>query len=196
MKNYVLIDGENFVHKLVENLRKQNLVKSRLSLGRIDIKQLFGFAKNATINYYTTIIRVSSKSKSYNKISRITKWNSKWIPSLKFQGVYIIKAGFLRVRDGKKCIKCGAKTEVLIEKGVDVGLAVDIVTLAEKGSRVFVVSSDTDLIPAIKRARQQGIVIIYVAFPNEVISSLKKISNETVVLDNRMIKKAYREANK
>jgi uncharacterized LabA/DUF88 family protein len=85
---------------------------------------------------------------------------------------------------------------VLIEKGVDVGLAVDIVTLSEKGSKIFVVSSDTDLIPAIKRARQRGITVIYVAFPGEVISSLKKLSNKTVVLDSQVIKRAYKEVNK
>jgi uncharacterized LabA/DUF88 family protein len=195
-KDYVLIDGENFVHKLVENLKKQKLAASRFSIGGIDIEQLFDFARGANVNYYTTAIRVPASSQSYKKVARIIKWNSRWIPSLKFQGVNIIKAGFLRVRDGKKCAKCGAKTEVLMEKGVDVGLAVDIVVLAEKGSKIFVVSSDTDLIPAIKRARQRGVIVVYVAFPGEMLSSLRELSNETIVLDNRIIKKAYKEAIK
>ena len=190
-QDYVLIDGENFVHKLVQNLKKQGLLKSRFSLTRMDINQLFSFAKNAKLNYYSTAIRVSKKSKLYSKVERITKWNSRWIPSLKFQGVNIIKAGFLRVRDNKRCAKCGSRTEILIEKGVDVGLAVDIVTLAEKGSKIFVVSSDTDLIPAIKRAVVRGIIVAYVAFPGELVSSLKQLASETIILDDRSIKKSY-----
>jgi NYN domain len=51
----------------------------------------------------------------------------------------------LRERDG-----------VLVEKGVDVSLAIDLISLAylEEADRVVVVSSDTDLVPALELARE------------------------------------------
>ena len=44
----------------------------------------------------------------------------------------------------------------MVEKGVDVSLAIDLISLAylEGADRVVVVSSDTDLVPALELARE------------------------------------------
>jgi uncharacterized LabA/DUF88 family protein len=195
-RKYVLIDGENFVHKLVHSLKVQGLIKTRKNLKNFSVVDLLSFTGSNEILYYSTTLRVPKASDFYKKALVIKSWNSWWIPYLISQGITIIKAGFLRVRDGKRCQKCGAKTDILLEKGVDVRLAVDIVSFANKNSLIYILSSDTDLLPAIQRARAKNAEVIYVAFPNEVVSAIVKESSSTVVLDVKQIKKAYKAANK
>jgi uncharacterized LabA/DUF88 family protein len=194
-KEYILIDGENFTHKLVGNLKAQKLIRTRSQLTKINIKKLLDFASNAKIQYYTTEIRVSKYSKLFKKADLIRKWNSRWVPYLKNQGVEFIKAGFLRVRDGKRCVKCGAKSEVLIEKGVDVRLAVDIVSLADNNSMVYLLSSDTDLLPAIEKAVDKGTEVVYVSFYGDDVISLRKVVTRTITLANSKIKKVFEDVS-
>lgn len=52
------------------------------------------------------------------------------------------------------------------EKGVDVQIAIDIVIAAHEDicDRIILVSSDTDLTPAIKKAQQKGKIVEYIGF--------------------------------
>jgi uncharacterized LabA/DUF88 family protein len=196
-RNYLLIDGENFVHKLVFHLKHQHLIKSRKDLTRVDLLPLLGDMKIDEINYYTTrIVMPSKKHKLFAKVERMRHWNSIFIPYLANQGVNFIKAGFLRARDGKKCKKCGYKNSYMAEKGVDVRLALDIVEKAERGVKIYVLSSDTDLLPAIELARKKKAEIIYVAFQDEEMRLLTKYASKTVVITDAQVKKAYKVANK
>jgi uncharacterized LabA/DUF88 family protein len=77
-------------------------------------------------------------------------WNKRWLPYHANQGVRLVRVGQLKVHDGKTCKSCGKSTEVLLEKGVDVKIAVDLVGA---DSIVYLFSSDSDLIPAVLAAR-------------------------------------------
>lgn len=65
-----------------------------------------------------------------------------------------------RVTRYRKCHHCRKDSTVRVEKGVDVSIALDIVLGNYK--TVFLLSSDTDLIPAIKKAKEMGRRVIYV----------------------------------
>jgi uncharacterized protein (TIGR00288 family) len=82
----------------------------------------------------------------------------------KSQG-FLIKRGFLMQNDG-----------VFHEKGVDVEIAVDIVQGAYENlyDTAIVISSDTDLIPAIKVARKKGKKVEYVGFSNKPSFALQR----------------------
>jgi uncharacterized LabA/DUF88 family protein len=199
MISYILIDGENFAHKIVSVLVMQKVIRDRQKLKRIEVGQLFDkdIFENSIKNYYATIIRLPKRNHPlYKKVEEIRAWNHFWVPYIANQNINYIKAGYLRIRDGKKCIKCGAKTEVLSEKGVDVRMAVDIVNLARKNTRIFVVSSDTDLVPAIIAAKQRSAEVIYVAFKDQEVKLLEKTASKTIFIKNSQVKKAYKEANK
>lgn len=191
---FVLVDGENFVHRVEEILKKQKLIKSRADLKKIDYDVIFGFAKNATKNYYSTILRMPKPDHPlYKTAEKIRSWQSAWTPYLKFKGVNYVKAGYLRVRDGKKCPKCGETTEVLLEKGVDVKIAVDMVANAEKGATLYLVSSDTDLLPAITEAKKRGAKVVYVAFEGNEIKLISKYASETKIIKKSQVKRAFKE---
>ena len=83
------------------------------------------------------------------------------------------------------------------EKGVDVRRAVDVITeavVAKKKDKIAIFSSDTDLIPAIDRARANGAYIIYVCFGRAVNRAVSGAANETVSISNAIVEKLYKEA--
>lgn len=70
------------------------------------------------------------------------------------------------------------------EKGVDVRMAVDIVAGAyeDKYDTAIIVSSDSDLIPAVKHARKHGKKIEYIGFKHNPTNDLKNNSDHFLLL--------------
>lgn len=70
------------------------------------------------------------------------------------------------------------------EKGVDVRLAVEMIRFARLNEydKAILISSDTDLVPAVEEVRSFKKEVKYVAFPNNQSFGLTKISNETILL--------------
>ncbi|PIU73224.1 hypothetical protein COS78_03490, partial [Candidatus Shapirobacteria bacterium CG06_land_8_20_14_3_00_40_12] len=66
---------------------------------------------------------------------------------------------------------------VFREKGVDVNIAVMLLaaTYENTTDRIILVSSDTDLLPAVKKAREKGKIVEYVGFSHK--PSLAMIAN-------------------
>ncbi len=67
---------------------------------------------------------------------------------------------------------------VLHEKGVDMLVA----AYENLCDRIYLVSSDTDLIPAIKKAQEKGKTVIYVGFSHQVSKTLVASCRETQTL--------------
>ncbi len=66
---------------------------------------------------------------------------------------------------------------VFHEKGVDVNIAVDmlVATYENLADRIILVSSDTDLLPAIKKAKEKSKIVEYVGFSHK--PSLAMVAN-------------------
>lgn len=81
---------------------------------------------------------------------------------------------------------------------MDVGLAVDLVrdVLEDKVDHVVLITSDTDLMPAIKIARERKVKITYLAFDNQITQSISRLSNATQVIRDYEIITAFVKANK
>ncbi len=88
--------------------------------------------------------------------------------------------GYLLKTDGK-----------LHEKGVDVQIAVDIlVTAYEKiADHIIIISSDTDLEPAIKKAISKGVTIEYIGFKHQPSLAMKRFCNKYKLLEKKYLKK-------
>lgn len=87
-----------------------------------------------------------------------------------------IKLGYLLMSNGK-----------YHEKGVDVQIAVDMVRGAIKNEYdiCYLISSDTDLLPAIKTAKEEGKKIIYVAFEDYTSRALLKNCSSYIVVKKK-----------
>lgn len=142
----ILIDGSNFYHKLKELGLSQLLT--------FHFAQFVTFlAGNNTVvhaTYYVGAVR----SGTTEHAKRLFDKQQKLLGHLKKQGLgyslgYLLKSG-----------------GVFHEKGVDVNIAVDMLVAAyeDQCDSIILVSSDTDLLPAIKKARQKGKEVVYVGF--------------------------------
>jgi len=85
---------------------------------------------------------------------------------------FILREGDLRYRNG-----------VFREKGVDVLLAIDLVigALRDEFDSAVLISSDSDLIPAVEFVRSLGKQVFYVAFDGRRTIGLSKKASKTII---------------
>lgn len=145
----VLIDGSNFYFKLKDLELHQEL--------KFDF---FGFAKKLADKYelvgciyYVGAVRTDGTKhtqKLFNKQQKLFAHLKKH----KFR----YSLGYLLKSKGK-----------FHEKGVDVNIAVDILVATYENlcDHIILVSSDTDLLPAIKKAKEKGKVVEYIGFSHQ-----------------------------
>ncbi len=89
-----------------------------------------------------------------------------------------------------------AVVECFREKGVDVKIAVDLVTNAcDKIIKTAILcSSDSDLQPAVKEAMKRGIEIIYLGFEFNPNKGLSYTTNRTILIRNSEVLSAYKKS--
>jgi len=142
----VFVDGSNFYNRMKE-LRLENLLS--FDYKRFG-KWLAGGRKVLASNYYIGAVR----EKEGDEKSKILLRNQhRLFARLKGAG-WKIHLGYLLKTDGYH------------EKGVDVRIAVDLLVGAYENlyDTAVLVSSDTDLLPAMAKVRQLGKRIEYVGF--------------------------------
>jgi len=142
----ILIDGSNFYFKL-KNLKLHDLLRFDFSGFA---KMLAGKGKTVSVTYYVGKIRTDGTEKT----QRLFNNQRKLLAHLKEQNQKY-SLGYLMKSDGK-----------YHEKGVDVNIAVDMLVAVYENlcDRIILVSSDTDLLPAVDKAMQKGKIVEYVGF--------------------------------
>lgn len=196
----LFIDGENLRHRLVDLLFQEKLIHDRDDMFQIDIRQLVSAALGESperINYYTTRIRQPKfeiPELLQHKITTIQESHRRWIAMLTNQGIRVVKAGNLKVKESNRCYHCGRRTMVLQEKGVDVRLASEIVMAAVHDGEqdIVVLSSDADMIPALEIGRRAGARLTYLTFAEEINEALVKATDRLVTYDRPHAASAFR----
>lgn len=150
----VIYDGSNFYHrakKLAPYLHLTNFNYRKLA------DQLTGSLRN-DIEY--CVGEIKPQAFGEQKASRLYSNQQKLFYNLQKQGI-VIKKGFM--------MKQGSYYH---EKGVDVRIASDIIRGALKNeyNTCFVISSDSDILPAIQEAISAGKEVVYVCFERSVLS--------------------------
>lgn len=198
MKTFVYIDGENVFYQMVDILVKAGRIKKRDDLKRIDLQWLFCEAidlneKPRSLRYYGTKLRLVKDlgKPAYNKSLRMIQHKRAWGSWLHDQGIEFVTAGNLKPRQNGRAI-------TFQEKGVDVRLAVDVVQDACYGHKlhVVVVSSDSDLVPAVRAVRQQKQKISYVAFSESINGALALTASQTLTFTRKKVIEAFDRVNK
>lgn len=154
---------------------------------KADVRRLITHALNAEpeqISYYTTRIKQPDyeiPNKLRDKITGIQESHRRWIATLTNQGIRIVKAGLLKVRESSACVHCGKRTLLLQEKGVDVRMATEMVMAAvhDHADTIVVMSSDADMIPALEVIHKAGTKIIYLCFEDEKNEAIALEADET-----------------
>lgn len=197
----VYIDGENFLHRIEDSLKAQKVIQKKEQILHFAVQELLSPLTAefniAEVRYYGTKIRVANITDPQMRAhaQAMVESQRRFKRDLLNQKINFIVAGALRVRD-TTCYKCKKTSPVFKEKGVDVRMAVDIVTEANEHTDQIIISSDSDLLPALKRATQQKSRIIYVHHAQLPNYAMIKASDESRVFTTRQIQAAYASANK
>lgn len=169
-KVLVIIDGSNFYFKL-KDLKLHNLLD-------FNFKKFAEFlardSKDVKVQYY--VGRVTQDGTEHSE--KLHASQQKLLASLKkFQVKYTL--GYLLKSD-----------ESYHEKGVDVQMAVDMLVAAYENTcdRIVLVSSDTDLAPAIKRAQHKGKVVEYIGFSHKPSVAMVRFCKESRLLTREEVK--------
>lgn len=185
MKTVLFIDGENFIFKIEDSLIASGIIKKKISSENIDLKKLVSLALSSyqidEINFYNAKLRqfgpTLKKSQELILKQRVLK------TTLEKQGVNFIIAGTVQPQ------QISANKFTFNEKGVDVRIAVDMVTYScdKIMDRAILCSSDSDLLPAVRELRKREVEVVYVGFENIPNIALSKNSNKTVLIRNAEI---------
>jgi uncharacterized LabA/DUF88 family protein len=191
----VFIDGENLRHRLVTALLHGGRIHDAEEWFKADIHKLISKALQSEpdeISYYTTRIKQPEyeiPEKLRKKITDIQESHRRWIAELSNQGVRVVKAGLLKVRESSACVHCGKRTLVLQEKGVDVRMATEMVMAAvhDGAKTIVVMSSDADMIPALEVIRRAGTRVLYLCFEDEKNNAIEVVADHTITYNRQDI---------
>ena len=195
------IDGQNFMYKAADILIAAGKIQDKNELTKIDIRGVVEriFGTGVEINYYGAKVKVrrdkgediETKTRKFSDVARRLR------STLNQQNVHYNESGKLKVRDSDTCNNCHHQDLRMQEKGVDVGIAVDMVVDALKNDvkKQVLISSDTDLIPAIKAAKAGGSKVVYVGFSNKTTNAIVAEADETEIIRDQEIIDAFDAAN-
>ena len=160
----ILIDGSNFYFKLkdvgLHNILTFDFSKFAKILGRSQ--------KHVHACYY--VGRIRQDGTAHGK--KLFDGQQKLLGSLKKHKISY-SFGYLLKSDG-----------VFHEKGVDVQIAVGMLVASYENlcDRIILVSSDTDLAPAIKKSREKGKIVEYVGFSHKPSVAMVSFCSESRLL--------------
>lgn len=142
----ILIDGSNFYFKL-KDLKLHNLLNFDFSSFALKLAQK---DKIVHATYYIGKVRTDG-----TKRTNIIHANQQKLFDYLKKHNFNYSLGYLLKSDGK-----------FHEKGVDVNIAVDILVAAYENTcdRIIIASSDTDLLPAVKKAKEKKKIVEYIGF--------------------------------
>ena len=187
MQTILLIDGENFKGKVKSVFKEGG--KARIIWHEYDFKGLLekvlsGTEISSRVFYFARLkMHDESKEKSQQLIQeqRLLKNH------LENQGFEVVLTGRVRghVEDGER----GKKILVFKEKGIDVKIAVDMVTAAcdKKVKEIILGSSDSDLQPAVKEVKDRGVSCVYLGFESQPNKGLSYTTSRTILIRNAEI---------
>ncbi len=168
----ILIDGSNFYF----SLRALKLPRHRFY--EFDYfrfaRWLAGDRKIANRNYYIGVVRVKAGDAASQKLYDDQQKLFEHLESSE-QKFNVVRGFIMQTGDR------------YFEKGVDVRMAVDIVTGAceDKWDEAILVSSDTDLVPAINYAQRHGKAVEYVGFAGKGSNELTKVCEKDRLLTKK-----------
>lgn len=148
-RSLILIDGSNFYFKL-KDLRLQNLLRFNFSaFASFLIKD----SRLVESVYYIGRIRTDGTAKT----RKLFDDQQRLFGHLKKHN-FRYSLGYLLKSKGK-----------FHEKGVDVNMAVDMLVAAYENlcDSIILISSDTDLLPAVKKLKEKGKNVEYIGFSHQ-----------------------------
>ena len=182
METILLIDGENFKGKIKAVFKE--VEKKRPGWHEYDFKGLLdkvlaGTGVKRKVFYFA---RLKMHEESREKSQQLIEEQRLLKNHLEQQGFEVVLTGRVRgqLEDGER----RKKVLVFKEKGVDVKIAVDMVSLAceKKAKEIILGSSDSDLQPAVKEVRDRKVGCVYLGFESQPNKGLSYTTHKTILI--------------
>ncbi|MCL4389929.1 MAG: NYN domain-containing protein [Patescibacteria group bacterium] len=192
MKTVIFIDGENFIHKIEDVLEESGVEQKKINQSKIKLKQLL--EKVLAPQKIDQVVFYAAKLHFYPETAQRSQLLINRQRSLKAelekQKITFIIAGNVRAQ-----VVTGGKT-VFKEKGVDVKMAIDMVTQAcdHKLKTAVICSSDSDLQPAVYELKKRKVETIYLGFETSPNKGLTATTDKSILFRNAEILEAFRES--
>ena len=176
-------------------------ISSKDELTKIDMRSLFEdiAGNDVEIVFYGAKVRVRKDlgDSIHEKTTLFSDVARRLRNTLKNQNIIFKEIGKLKVRDSDVCHNCQHRDLRMQEKGVDVGMAVDIVVDACNGviDEVVLVSSDTDLLPAIQAAKAQAVKVTYIGFSDKMTKAIARQADVSKFICDQEIVDAFNRHN-
>ena len=189
MKGVVFIDGENFLSRIREVFRKKNI--SDFNITTYDFAALLDDVFDTSQSTYPRRFYRAKPERHRD----ILEYSEKIIQKYRTLGGYLHRLKFDVIRAGtlRADYREGVKTEYprFREKGVDVRLAVDMVTMACDGliDEALLVASDSDYQPAVAELRKRGVRVVYVGFEINPNHGLIAKTDDRYIIANKLVLK-------
>jgi uncharacterized LabA/DUF88 family protein len=170
----IYIDGNNFYKYLKDE--KIKLPKGVKFCFNQFINFLVRERECMSKRYYVGIARNLNNTE---KSKRIVEGQQKFLSGIEKEG-FVIKRGKVMYDKGR-----------IREKGTDVKIAIDMIigAIENKYDTAILVSSDTDLIPAIRYIKYKGKKLEYVGFFHDTSLGIKKYANLSILLKPEDVEK-------
>jgi len=186
METILFVDGRNFISKINYILNsKKEIDFSVYNFSGLFDKVLSDVKVDKKVFYLGKIVMYKETS---DKSSQLIQKQRELKTNLEKHGFEVVYAG--RVRGFDAVCPQGHKFLSFREKGVDVRIAVDMITLAYEGKlkTAIICSSDSDLQPAIMDLKNKKIERIYLSFENMPNKGLTYTTNRTILIRNSEVK--------
>ncbi|OHB15608.1 MAG: hypothetical protein A2431_02580 [Candidatus Zambryskibacteria bacterium RIFOXYC1_FULL_39_10] len=183
MDAILLIDGENIKGKIKDVFKefgKEKPVWHEYNFKSLFDKILGGINVNKKVFYFA---KIKEHKKSIEKSKQLIEEQRLLKTHLEKQGFGVILRGSVR---GQIENHKGKEVLVFKEKGVDVKIAVDMVSMAcdKRVKEIILCSSDSDLQPAIEEVKNRGTNCIYVGFEVNPNKGLSYTTRRTILIRN------------
>ena len=182
METILLIDGENFKGKMKAvfyNTGKEKPIWHEYNFKGLFEKVLSGYNIQRKVFYFA---RIKEHEDSKEKSKQLVQDQRLLKTHLESQGFEVILSG--RVRGQMEDSTNGKKVLIFKEKGVDVKIAVDMVSIAcdKKAKEIILGSSDSDLQPAIQEVKERRVRCLYLGFEAQPNKGLSYTTDRTILI--------------
>ncbi|RKZ34269.1 NYN domain-containing protein [bacterium] len=164
-KVMMFIDGSNLYHGMRDILGKVNIDYECF------IKKLVGDRYLVRVYYYTPVINREEAEEQYHSQQRFL--------------TYLTDINYVQAKFGK-LVRQG---EILVEKSIDVKLAVDMVRYAGLNyyDIAILISGDGDFVPAVEAVKEMGKQVECAFFIQETANVLKQVTDVFIELNQHFL---------
>ena len=173
---FIFIDGNNFYYKLKDFVSKETGLLKLLDFNFRDFsKNLVKDNSLVEIRYYVGAVK-RQNGENKEKSDKLYANQQKLIAKLQQQNIQVILGNLIQHPD-----------KSFHEKGVDVRIAVEMIRFAreDKYDTAYLLSSDTDLVPAIEEVKSFNKKVCYVGVPKGQSFGLTKATDNNIIILRR-----------